>query len=192
MRVWNEIVAAWGDILSLPLTVVLMVLGAVLAGVAWYFWPGWWHGLLAMRLRRSRDGKSGKKDKGIREVTDAEIEEVVQSEEELPDVDAVVFVALADRLAAQGRFAEAIRERLRAMVRELVDRGVISHHPGWTVTELAHEAGSAKAVVAPPIDAASHLFSTIWYAKKPAESEDDSQMRALASQLHEAMAGSSR
>jgi hypothetical protein len=192
MRYYNELVAAWGDIVSLPLTVVLLILGAALTGVLWYFWPAWWHGLLAMRLRRSKDGKRGKKNKGIREVTDAEIEEVTQSEEELPEVDAVVFVALADRLAAQGRFAEAIRERLRAMVRELVDRGVISHHPGWTVTELAREAGSARAVVAPPIDAASNLFSDVWYAKKPAQSEDDSQMRALASQLHDAMAGSSR
>ncbi|GIH07062.1 hypothetical protein Rhe02_51290 [Rhizocola hellebori] len=192
MRLYNELVAAWGDLFSLPLTVVLMILGALAIGLLWYFWPSWWHGLLGMRLRRSREGKSGKKKSAIREVTDAEIEEVVESEEELPNVDAAVFAALADRLAAQGRYAEAVRERLRAMVRELVDRGVITHHPGWTVTELASAAGSAAAPVAPPIDAASHLFSDIWYAKKPAQSEDDNRMRALASQLHDAMAGSSR
>jgi hypothetical protein len=188
MRLWNQFVAAWGDILSLPLTVVLLVLGAVLAGLLWYYWPGWWRGLRRMRLRRSRDGKPGKESRSIREVTEEELEEVAESEQELPEVDAVVFAALADRLAAQGRFAEAVRERLRAMVRELVDRGVIVQHPGWTVTELAREAGLAKAVVAPPIDAAANLFSDIWYAKKLAQPEDDNQMRAVASQLHDAMA----
>ncbi len=192
MRFFNELVAAWSDVISLPLTAILLFVLAIVIGLLWYFWPSWWRALVGMQLRRGREGKGGKESKGVREVTDDEIDEVADSEEELPDVAPVVFVALADRLAAQGRYAEAIRERLRAMVRELVDREIIIHHPGWTVTELAREAGVAQAAVAPPIDAASTIFSDVWYAKTPARSEHDDQMRALAGQLHDAMTTGAR
>ncbi len=191
MRFYNEIVAVWGDLFSLPMTLLVLLLGAVVTGLLWFFWPSWWHALKRFRMPGFSRGGDGK-GKSVREVTDQEIEEILQSDEELPNVAAVVFVALADRLASQGRFAEAIRERLRAMVRELVDRGVITHRPGWTVTELAREAGSAKATVAPPIDAASNLFSDVWYAKQPAGSEEDTRMRGLATQLQDAVTGARR
>jgi hypothetical protein len=57
--------------------------------------------------------------------------------DELPDLPAELLALTADQLAAAGRYAEAVRERLRAIVRELIDREVIEHRPGWTVTELA-------------------------------------------------------
>src|SRR5262249_29041337 len=63
--------------------------------------------------------------------------------DELPELPVEAFVSLADRLAAEGRFAEALRERLRAIVRDLVDHGVIEHRPGWTITELAATASRA-------------------------------------------------
>ena len=191
MRPYNEFVARWGDLLSLPLTVLVLLSAAAAAGLLWYFWPSWWHALKRFRIRRFRRGRD-RAGKSIREVTDEEIEQIEQSDEELPAVDAVVFVALADRLAAQGRFAEAIRERMRAMIRELVDRGVILHRPGWTVAELAREAGAARAPVAAPIDAACLLFTEVWYAKQPAGSEQDAQMRGLATQFENAMAGGGR
>jgi hypothetical protein len=64
---------------------------------------------------------------------------------ELP---AVTFVELADRLARRAATAEAIRERLRGMVRELIERGVLEHRPGWTVTELAAVAAGRRPAVA--------------------------------------------
>ena len=156
--------------LSLALTVLLLVLAAVLIGRALVLLAG----LAAMgcwraAAARPRTARRARTTEGVREVTDAELEEVAQSEEELPDVAAAVFVSLADRYAAEGRWAEAVRERLRAMVRELVDRGVIEHRPGWTVTELARAAGSATAVVAPAVEAASNIFSDIWYAQQPGD-----------------------
>jgi len=176
MRAWNEFVAAWGDVFSLPLTVMIMLLGALLTGTLWYFWPRWWHALRRMRLTRRRREQRDPGDT-IRHITDEELDEVAASEEELPDVAAAVFTSLADRYAAEGRFAEAVRERLRAMVRELADRGALSIRPGWTVTELAQAARLA------PLTTAASIFSLIWYAKRPALSEHDAQMRELARQL---------
>lgn len=189
MRLWTQLVAAWGDIFSLPLTALLMILGALIAGALWFYWPSWWQALARMASRRSV--KAEGKGRKTREVSEEELAELSASDEELPQVEPVVFLALADRYAAEGRYAEAVRERLRAMVRELVDRGVITHRPGWTVTELAREAGSARPPVAPPMRDASGIFSEIWYAKQPALSEHDSRMKALAGQLHDAVVGES-
>ncbi len=185
MRRWTEIVAAWGEVVSLPLTALIMIVAALVTGGLWYFWPGWWKALLRLRLR-GRSRRETKKVKS-REVSAEELDALSANEEELPAVEPVVFTALADRYAAEGRFAEAVRERLRAMVRELVDRGVITHHPGWTVTELAREAGAARPPVESPIRDASRIFSAIWYAKRPALSDDDSQMKVLAGQLRDAV-----
>jgi Domain of unknown function (DUF4129) len=184
MRPWNEFVAAVGDAMSLGLVVLLLILAAIIGGLLWAFW----HEFIAamarvLRWRRSKEKKKSKDDSEVRLITEEELEEVEQSEEELPDVEAIVFATLADRYAAEGRFAEAVRERLRAMVRELVDRGVITHHPGWTVTELAEAAGSARPAVRPPVVEATKIFSFIWYRKEPALSEHDTQMRALAGAL---------
>jgi hypothetical protein len=183
MSFWNEFVAILGDLLSLSLVTFLLILGAILTGLLWAFWhefTGW----LQRVFRRRREEKDKPKDGSeVRLITEEELEEVEQSEEELPDVDAAVFATLADRYAAEGRFAEAVRERLRAMVRELVDRGVIAHHPGWTVTELAEAAGSARPAVRPPVVEATKIFTFIWYRKEPALSEHDSRMRVLAGAL---------
>jgi hypothetical protein len=102
----------------------------------------------------------------------------------LPDLPAETLASLADRLAAQGRYAEAIRERLRAMVRHLVERGVIEDRPGWTVTELAAAAGAALPAVAPPLTEATTVFSDIWYAGRPAHADDDARMRGLGQAVH--------
>jgi hypothetical protein len=73
------------------------------------------------------------------------------------------------------------------MVRELVDAYVIENRPGWTVTELARAAGAARAPVRPPLDAASLLFSDIWYGLRPAYAYHDERMRQYATQVHAAL-----
>ncbi|PWR16302.1 DUF4129 domain-containing protein, partial [Micromonospora sicca] len=40
-RWWTEAVAALGDLVPLPLAALLLVLAALLAALAWYFFPAW-------------------------------------------------------------------------------------------------------------------------------------------------------
>jgi hypothetical protein len=187
MRDFNEFIARIGDVIGLPLLTLLLILAAVITGLLWAFWDPF-TAMLARMLRWRRGGKKETQSDGdIRLITEEILEEVEASEEELPQVPAAVFLTLADRYASQGRYAEAVRERLRAMVRRLVDGGVILHHPGWTVTELADAAGNARPGVKPPVLEASGIFSTIWYRKEPALSDHDTRMRALADSLEAEM-----
>ncbi|GAA4204134.1 DUF4129 domain-containing protein [Actinocatenispora rupis] len=105
-------------------------------------------------------------------------------DDELPDVPAADLRSLADRYAAAGRYAEAVRERLRAMVRELVDRAVLVHRPGWTVTELAAAAGSAEPGIVGPMGEAAAVFSALWYGGEHATAGHDARMRELADAVH--------
>ncbi|MGY0006860.1 DUF4129 domain-containing protein, partial [Micromonospora sp. I033] len=40
-RWWTETVAALGDALPLPLAALLLLAGALLVALAWYFFPAW-------------------------------------------------------------------------------------------------------------------------------------------------------
>jgi hypothetical protein len=154
-------------------------------------WPRWrrlhWRRpswpRLHWRWRRRRKTPTAKLDEDVL---------VLLSGEELPELPAATFASLADRFAAEGRYAEAVRERLRAMVRELVERRIIEHRPGWTVTELAVHAGRSRPAVDGPLRAAGAVFSDLWYAERPALLTHDSRMRELAEEVHQALAGRER
>jgi uncharacterized protein DUF4129 len=200
-RWWNEFVANLGDTVGLGLLTVLLFVAAALVAAGWYFWPKW----LPWRWpRRARTGEPRKKwrwrwprfrwrwpwrrrPKKVADGADTEPELVPHETEGLPELPVEAFLSLADRLAAEGRYAEAIRERLRGIVRELVDSGVIENRLGFTVTELASAAGRARPQVHPPLDAASRLFSDIWYGQRPAGAEQDARMRGYAAHVHGAL-----
>ncbi len=204
-RWWTELVAAISDVITLPTVVVLMFILAAIVAALWYWYPAWiprrmpqiggsrgrwqwpklrwpswrlrwrwpkwtWLRRLWRRLRRKRTSD---------EEPAPELAEP-STAEELPDLPVEAFLSLADRLATEGRYAEALRERLRAIVRNLVDHGVIEHRPGWTITELAAAAAVALPAVATPLDAAAELFSEIWYAQQPADASHDWRMREHA------------
>jgi hypothetical protein len=76
----------------------------------------------------------------------------------------------ADAAAAQGQWAEAVRERLRAIVRELEARGVLDPRPGRTADEVAREAGAAVPEVAEDLARAARVFGEVWYGGRPADS----------------------
>lgn len=69
----------------------------------------------------------------------------------------------AEAAAAAGRWAEAVRERLRALARELETRGVLDPRPGRTADELAGEAGGAVPALAQPLARAVRTFDDVWY-----------------------------
>ncbi|MDF5751377.1 DUF4129 domain-containing protein [Spongiactinospora sp. TRM90649] len=73
--------------------------------------------------------------------------------------------ALAERHAAEGRFAEAVRERLRAIARTLEERAILDPRPGRTAGELAQEAAAALPVLAGEFHAAARVFDDVTYGE---------------------------
>ena len=77
--------------------------------------------------------------------------------------------ALAERAAADGRFADAVRERLRAVARDLESRGVIDARPGRTAEELVRDTARALPDVGRDLADAARVFSDIWYGGRTAD-----------------------
>jgi uncharacterized membrane protein len=84
--------------------------------------------------------------------------------------------AAAEKAAAAGDLAEAVRERFRAVVRELEQRGVLDARAGRTVDEVAHEAGQALPVLAGDLRGAAVQFDDVWYGGRPATVEGYRQL----------------
>jgi hypothetical protein len=208
-QAWNDMVAALGDLIGLPLLVLLLFVAATLVALLWYFFPRWiprrwphfrrpgfrfrWPTLRWPRLRwnfrRPRFNWRAWRAWLRRKPTVAEPTPDLTSHE-VPELPAVDFASLADRLAAEGRYAEAVRERLRGMVRHLIERGVLEHRPGWTVTELAAAAAARRPPLAAPLNEAGLIFSDIWYGQRTATAGHDARMRELAGATAAAVDGS--
>ncbi|MEV0268678.1 DUF4129 domain-containing protein [Hamadaea sp. NPDC050747] len=201
-RSWTEFVALLSDWLSLPLILLILLVTAAVVALLWYFYPAWlprrrrgdkrrwrlrwpkWR----WRWRRPKFRWPWRRKRKTKSVNvEQQIDELIASEEELPEVPPAVYQTLADRLAAEGRYAEALRERYRSAVRDLVQHGVIDNRPGWTVTELAQAAGSARPQVDGSLRSATTLFSEVWYAERPATSAHDERMRTLADEVHQTL-----
>lgn len=91
---------------------------------------------------------------------------------------------LADRYAADGRYAEAVRERLRAIVRSLEERDLLDPRPGRTVTEIVAAVRRSLPGAVDQLTTGAQIFSDIWYGTKTATADDDKVMR----QVYEAVA----
>jgi uncharacterized protein DUF4129 len=183
-RWWTEQAAIADDLFpgGIPRLSLYLIVAAILFGLGWYYWPNW--------LPWRWTWRSGKRVKTTRS-TPVEVLDLIEAEEaepdELPNLPAEVFVSLADQYAAQGRYAEAIRERLRAMVRQLIDHGIVDSQPGWTVTELCRIAGQDRHSLAVPLGEAAGIFSDIWYGERPALLAHDLRMRELATAVDAAL-----
>jgi hypothetical protein len=94
--------------------------------------------------------------------------------------------AAADAHAAAGRWAEAVRERLRAVVRSLEERAVLEPRPGRTADEAAAEAGLALPDCAADLRSAARLFDDVWYGGRPVGPEGDAALRALDERVRSA------
>lgn len=77
--------------------------------------------------------------------------------------------ARAEAAAARGELAEAVRERLRAVVRELEARGVLDPRPGRTADEVAREAGAVVPEVADDLSRGAGVFGEVWYGGRAAD-----------------------
>ena len=87
--------------------------------------------------------------------------------------------ALADAHAAADEWAEAVRERLRAVVRALEERSLLDPRPGRTADEAAREGGTALPSCAAGLQRAAQIFDDVWYGGRPAGPEQDRALREV-------------
>jgi hypothetical protein len=127
-------------------------------------------GLVAWRLRRTfrRDAAAAGALFGTHRLTAAE------------------HRAGAERLAAEGHWAQAVQERLRAIARDLETRALVDGMPGRTADELAAEAGAALPGFAAELVAAARDFDDIAYGGRPGTPEAYTRMRSLDERLQAA------
>jgi hypothetical protein len=85
----------------------------------------------------------------------------------------------AEAAAAQGNLAEAVRERFRAIVRGLEERGVLDERSGRTVDEVAREAGARLPDYANALRAAARVFDDVWYGGHPATASNYQRLSEL-------------
>jgi hypothetical protein len=174
-RAWDELAADVFDVVPPGLLLLILLSFAALTGALWYWWPLWVPRRLP-RFRRRRTEKT-RKDPVIT-AAEPEPEPVAAAK---PDL------SLADRLAAEGRYAEAVRQRLRVTLGELVAARLVPPQPGWTAAELSAMAGRQRPAVSAPLGSATELFSQIWYGGRPAERAHDEHMRVLTDQVRAAL-----
>ncbi len=93
--------------------------------------------------------------------------------------------ATAERYAAQGEWAAAVRHRLRAVARALEEGGVLNPVPGRTAGELAQDAGDRLPHLVAQFFQAAAVFNDVTYGEEPATeagyrliAELDDQLRA--------------
>lgn len=85
--------------------------------------------------------------------------------------------ATAERYAAAGDWAPAVRHRVRAIARQLEENGVLDPVPGRTATELARTAGRTLPALTGEFITAAKTFNDVTYGEQPAT---EPQYRMLA------------
>jgi hypothetical protein len=73
----------------------------------------------------------------------------------------------AEQYAAAGNWSAAIRNRLRAVARQLEESAVLDPVPGRTATELARDAGRAIPSLAAELKRAAEAFNDVTYGERP-------------------------
>ncbi len=195
-RAWDEFAAAVFDHVPAPVALLLLLALAGIVAALWYFFPAWvprrrpherfvlprWR-LPRWRLPRwKRRPKRAKPSAAPAESSPAE--PAFEPTAVLPD-----GTLLADRLAAEGRYAEAVRQRLRDVVGDLTAAGVVAPLPGTTAAEVAATVAARRLPIAAPLAGATDLFSEIWYGDRPAHRGHDDHMRELTGQVRRRMTG---
>lgn len=92
----------------------------------------------------------------------------------------------AQRHAERGEFADAIRERLRAITRELEDGAAITPRPGRTASELATEAAAVLPGLSGPLRAAADTFNDSAYGQRTPTAEGYRLLADLDEQVRRA------
>ena len=91
--------------------------------------------------------------------------------------------ALAETAAREGRWADAVRERLRAVVRDLEARGALDPRPGRTAGEIARDGGAALPAVADDLRRGAVVFDEVWYGGRTADASSYDVLVAVDEQV---------
>lgn len=105
-----------------------------------------------------------------------------------PETTSAGFRANAERFADGGHWAQAVRERLRAISRELEERALVEPRAGRTAYEVAIDGGRALPVQAAALREAADRFTSIWYGSVPATAEDYRRLTEIDSAVHRSRA----
>lgn len=97
--------------------------------------------------------------------------------------------AAADAAAAAGDYDAAVRERFRALIRDLEERTVLDERPGRTADEVAREVAALAPDAAEPIELAARLFDEVCYGGRRATADTDERIRAADTAVHRVRAG---
>ncbi|NLU67405.1 DUF4129 domain-containing protein [Streptomyces sp. HNM0574] len=89
----------------------------------------------------------------------------------------------AETHAASGHWDEAVRERMRALVRALEERALLDPRPGRTADEAAADAGTRLPAQAEALRAAARTFDEVTYGAHPAGPADYARLRELDTTL---------
>ncbi|MGE3619015.1 MAG: DUF4129 domain-containing protein [Acidimicrobiia bacterium] len=93
------------------------------------------------------------------------------------------WLAEAAALEADGRWAEGLRCRHRALVGELVRRGVIPEQAGRTTGEHVGDVRRGLPEAAPAFAAATELFEAVWYGGATAGPAEADRFAGLADRV---------
>jgi hypothetical protein len=85
----------------------------------------------------------------------------------------------AEEALARGELADAVRERFRAVVRDLEQRGLLDEHPGRTADEAAAEGGAQLPGSAAGLRESARIFDDVWYGGRPANREAYDRVAAV-------------
>lgn len=180
IRRYDEWVADLFDVVPGRLVLLGLFLATLTGAVLWYSFPSWiprhLPRLYLPRLRPRRPRRARRTVTADPAPPTRHEPARVRDPAPIPDPD-------AESLAAQGRYDEAIRRRLRDTVTDLTRAGVVAPHPGMTAAEIAAAAAGRRPGLAPALDAAVELFSAVWYGARPAGQEQDDRMRAFTDEV---------
>lgn len=196
MRGFDEFLAGIFDHLSPSLVALILLAVAIGIGLLWYTFPAWLKirlpriRLPRIHLRWPRFKRKPRKKREKKPKTPPPVKPEPEVREPEPDPEPrpqPVMLSLADRLAAEGRYAEAIRERLRESVTALTRYGVITPAPAMTAHEVATTASANRPAVSSSLTGATGIFSEVWYGHRPAGPDQDALMRRLTAEVKAAL-----
>ena len=105
---------------------------------------------------------------------------------------AEAYRADAERFAEAGAWAEAVRARLRALVRDLEGRGLVDTRPGRTAHEIAEDWGAALPADDGPLRDGARYFDDVWFGGRAADAAGYRRMVKLDDDVRDAAPGGER